>query len=262
MNPSRIILIGALSAAPCLAQAQSANQGAMDASGWSFRVAPYLWATATEGRFSHERLPLTLHGSKSFSETLDDLELGGMGMFEAQKGRYGLLLDGQYSRSSTVLNVPQGRFALPVHLATRHYSTLLAARYGLHEDAATTTDLIAGVRIWQVRMRMAYSAPLPTPPPVPQSYVGEQSHGWVDAQIGIKARHIFSNQLFVGGWVLAGAGDSNLSTDVMLVSGYRATEHLSIAAGYRWLSTDYTTSQGFVFDARMQGPGMGLEYSF
>lgn len=262
MKYCRIILLTALAAAPYLAHAQSVSETAPEARDWSFRFSPYLWGSATEGRFAHERLPFTLQGSKSFSDTLDDLELGGMGMFEAQKGRYGLLLDGQYSRSATVLNAPLGGFALPVQLKTRHYSTLVAARYGLYEDASNTLDLVAGLRIWQVRMRMAYSAPLPTPPPIPQSYGGEQNHGWVDAQIGVKARHTFPSQFFAGGWVLAGAGESKLSTDVMLVVGYRASEHLSVTTGYRWLSTNYTTGKGFVFDARMHGPGVGLEYVF
>ena len=141
-------------------------------------------------------------------------------------------------------------------------SGLLAWRYGLVERDATHLDLVAGVRVWSARVRLAYAVPVPTPPPVPQQYSGEQSHRWVDAQVGVKGRHGFGNGVFVGGWVLAGAGESDLSTDLMLLAGYDINERFAVIAGYRRLSTDFETGGGFRFDTTMQGPGLGLEYRF
>lgn len=263
MNSSgRFMLMLVLASTPCVVHGQTADESRWQDSGWSFRIAPYLWGTATEGRFAHQRLPFTLHGSKSLGDNLEDLELGGMGMFEARRGRYGFLADGQYSRSASSLNAALGGVALPVSLKTQHSSVLLAVSYGLHEDKATTVALVAGMRIWQVRLHMAYDAPVPTPPPIPQRYVDGQKQRWVDGQIGIKARHVFPSQAFIGGWALAGAGESKLSTDLALVAGYRVNDQISLTGGYRWLSTDYTTGSGFAFDAHMQGPGIGLEYTF
>ena len=154
------------------------------------------------------------------------------------------------------------RYATATRPAYQAESGLVAWRYGLVERDATYLDLVAGVRAWSARVRMAYAVPVPTPPPIPQQYAGGQSHRWVDAQVGVKGRHGFGNGMFVGGWVLAGAGESALSTDAMLLAGYDINDRFAVIAGYRRLSTDFKTSGGFRFDATMQGPGLGMEYRF
>ncbi|WP_334177270.1 hypothetical protein [Pseudoxanthomonas sp.] len=244
----------------CMAQVAQAQ--ARDADAWTFRLTPYVWGSSTDGSFAHARLPVDLHTSKSFSESLEDLDAGAMGAFEARKGRHGVLLDGQFAKLSTTVQVPVAGASLPVRLKTRSTSGLLAWRYGLLEREATQLDLVAGVRVWSARVRLAYAVPVPTPPPIPQQYAGEQSHRWVDAQVGVKGRHGFGNGFFVGGWVLAGAGESDLSTDLMLLAGYDIDERFSVIAGYRRLSTDFETSAGFRYDTTMQGPGLGIEYRF
>lgn len=253
-----VMLFGFGLGAPAV-QAQSATDDA-----WTFRVAPYLWGSSSEGHFAHARLPLDIHLSKSFSDTLEELDLGAMGMFEARKGRHGLLVDGQYAKlsSSVPVPVPMVGATLPVQLKTRMVSGLFAYRHGWIENETTQVDLVAGVRVWSARVRVAYAVPVPTPPPIPQQYAGEQSQRWADLQVGVKGRRAFSNGLFVGGWALVGTGESDLSTDLMLLAGYDLNERMSMVAGYRRLSTDYETSGGFRFDNTMQGPGLGLEYRF
>ena len=249
------VLAGLVCSAPMLAQAQAADA-------WTFRLTPYVWGSSTEGSFAHARLPVTVYTSKSFRDSLEELDAGAMGAFEARRGRHGLLLDGQFAKLSTTVQVPVAGAALPVRLKTRTTSGLLAWRYGLVERDATHLDLVAGVRVWSARVRLAYAVPVPTPPRVPQQYSGEQSHRWVDAQVGVKGRHCFGNGVFVGGWVLAGTGESDLSTDLMLLAGYDINERFAVIAGYRRLSTDFETGGGFRFDTTMQGPGLGLEYRF
>lgn len=229
---------------------------------WKFRIAPYLWGTAIDGNVAHERLPIDLHAGMSFGDVWGNLDVGAMGAFDARKGRYGVLADGMLAKLSTTVRAPVAGAALPVKLKTRTATGLLAFRYGWIENDAGYLDLIAGVRVWSARTRLAYAIPVPVPPPVPRQYSGSQQERWVDLQVGIKGRRVFANRVFVGGWVLAGKGESDLSTDLMLLAGYGVNERLSIVAGYRWLSTDYETSSGFKFDTTMQGPGIGLEYQF
>lgn len=259
---ARGVALFGLAVASSYAWGQSGPSPDDKADGWSFRLAPYVWGSSTEGTFAHERLPVKVHTSKSFSESLEELDAGAMGAFEARKGRHGLLLDGQFAKLSTTAYAPVAGTALPVRLKTRTSSGLMAWRYGLVERDRTHLDLVAGVRVWSARVRMAYAVPVPTPPPIPQQYAGEQSHRWVDAQVGVKGRHGFENGMFVGGWVLAGAGESDLSTDLMVLAGYDINERLSVIAGYRRLATDFETSGGFRFDTTMQGPGLGVEYRF
>ncbi|MEL1265757.1 hypothetical protein [Pseudoxanthomonas putridarboris] len=240
----------------------AARAQAADNEAWSFRIAPYLWGSAIDGNVAHARLPIDLHASMSFGDVWDNLDVGAMGTFEARKGRYGMLADGMLAKLSTTVHAPVAGAALPVRLKTRTATGLVAFQYGWLENDDGYLDLVAGVRVWSARTRLAYSIPVPVPPPVPQQYSGSQQERWVDLQVGIKGRRAFSNRMFVGGWALAGAGESDLSTDVMLLAGYDVNERLSVVAGYRWLSTDYETSSGFKFDTTMQGPGMGLEYRF
>lgn len=258
MTAKRLLVsvsIAALMPAAALAQQ-------VEDAGWQYRVAPYLWGSATEGHFAHARLPVELHTRTSFRDLLDDLELGAMGRLEARRGRHGGLVDGQFAKLSTTLQAPVAGAAIPVHLKTRSATALLAYQYRLRSSEHFHLDAIAGVRAWSARVRVAYAVAAPLPPPVPSRYAAEQQARWVDLQLGLKGRYGLSNGMFVGGWALAGAGESDLSTDVMLLAGYDFGPRVSIVAGYRWLSTDYAASNGFRFDTSMSGPGLGLEYRF
>lgn len=246
--------LGALSN-PTLAQAADKEE-------WKFRISPYLWGTAIDGDVAHARLPIDLHADLGFGDVWDNLDVGAMGAFEARKGRFGVFSDGMLAKLSTTVHAPVAGAALPVRLKTRTATGLLAFQYGWIESDAGHLDLVAGVRVWSARTRLAYSIPVPVPPPVPQQYSGSQTERWVDLQVGLKGRREFPNRMFVGGWALAGKGESDLSTDVILLAGYGINDQLSFIAGYRWLSTDYATSGGFKFDTTLQGPGIGLEYQF
>jgi hypothetical protein len=257
MNIKHGLALVALVLASPLAYAQTT-----DSAQWTYRVAPYLWATAIDGTVAHDRLPIDLSAEMDFGDVWENLELGGMGAFEASKGKYGIVADGLFARLSSTVYAPVAGASLPVDLETRTRTGLIAFRYGWRESETGHLDLIAGARFWSARTRLSYSIPVPPPPPIPQQFDGEQEESWVDLQVGVKGRHAFNNGAFVGGWVLAGAGESDLSTDVMLLAGYAISERTAVVAGYRWLSTDFETSSGFRYDTTMQGPGLGLEFTF
>lgn len=255
---ARTLAVACLCLSPGAAMAQASDQ-------WQFTIAPYGWGTAIEGHVAHARLPLDVHASLSFGDVLDHLDFGAMGAFEARRGQHGLLVDGLYSKMSTTMaapvpGVPGASF--PVRVKGRTMTALLAYEYRVVDTDYAHVDLLAGARVWNSRTRLAYSLPIPPPAPLPQAYSGEQTETWVDAQVGVKGRRSFDSGFFVGGWVLAGAGESDLSTDAMVMAGYEISDRLSLAAGYRAVSTDFETSSGFRFDTTLQGPGIGLEYHF
>ena len=82
------ILVGLAWVAPATAHAQDTQDDA-----WTLRLTPYVWGSSTEGTFAHARLPVTLRTSKSFRDSLEELDAGAMGAFEARRGRHGLLLE-------------------------------------------------------------------------------------------------------------------------------------------------------------------------
>ena len=229
---------------------------------WTFRIAPYLWGTAISGSVAHEGLPIEPHASMSFGDVWKHLDVGAMGSLEARKGKYGVLADGLLAKVSTTAYAPIGGAQLPIHLKSRTATGLIAFEYRAWENQASQIDLLAGLRYWSVRTRFSYAMPVAPPPPIPQQYSGEQEKGQYDLQLGIKGRHTFANRMYVGAWALAGKGDSKLSTDAMLLVGYEVNDKLSIGAGYRRISTDFSTAKGFKFKTTMQGPGLGLDYRF
>lgn len=242
------------------AQAQPADEDR-----WSYRAMPYLWSTSFDGSVSHAQLPLGFRADSGFGDAWKDLDvdkIGGMGAFEASKGRHGILVDGLYAKLSTTVQAPLMGAQLPARLKLRASTGLVAYRYGWLENTSSHLDLLVGARMWSVRTRIGYTAPFPLPPPIPEHYSGEQKADWIDLQIGLKGRHSFPNRAFVGGWALAGRGESDMSSDVMLMTGYTFNDRTSLVAGYRWLSSDYASSGGFSFDTTLHGPGLGLEYQF
>ncbi len=242
--------------------ASTANAQDSNASGWSFRLAPYLWGTAIEGDVSHAGLPGDVHAGMSFRDLLDDLDAGTMGAFEARKGRHGLLVDGLFAEVSTRADLPVASAQLPVKLKASSATGLIAYQYRLADDGATQWDLIAGARFWSVRTELSYSLPAPPPPPTPQQYDGKQREHWNDLQVGLKGRHRFANGAVVGAWALVGSGGSDLSSDLMLMAGYEISQRTSVNVGYRWVSTNFKTASGFKFDTALQGPGLGMEFRF
>lgn len=257
MNMKHGLAFLALALTSPLAHAQTAASD-----GWSYHLTPYLWGTAIEGTVAHDRLPIDLSAELDFGDVWENLELGGMGAFEARKGRYGVFADGLFARLSSTVYAPVAGAALPVDLETRTRTGLIAFRYGWKESESGHLDLVAGARFWSARTRLSYAIPVPPPPPIPQQFDGEQEESWVDLQVGVKGRREFGNGSFIGGWVMAGAGESDLSTDVMLMAGYKLSDRTAVVAGYRWLSTDFETSSGFRYDTTMQGPGLGLDFTF
>ena len=235
---------------------------AAEAGDWEYRIVPYVWGAGIDGTLAHDRLPVSVHPSASFGDIWENLDFAAMVAFEAQRDRHGLVGELITLRMSSTVDVPVPTtdLSVPVDLGGDTTSVLLAYQYRWFAESHGHLDLVAGVRYWSTATEFAYALPSPPPPPVPQAYDGSQSRDWVDLQVGIKDRREFGNGTYLGGWMLGGAGGSDLSMDVMLLGGYRFNERFALSAGYRWLRTDYS-SGGFTFDATMQGPGVGFEFA-
>ena len=231
--------------------------------GWNYRIVPYVWGASIDGTLAHDRLPVDVHPSGSFSDIWNNLDFAAMAAFEAQRDRHGVVAELVTLRLSGTarMPIPPLGASVPVELDGDSTTVLLAYQYRMVDAAHAHLDLVAGARYWSTRTGFAYALPAPPPPPVPQSYDASQSRSWIDPQLGIKGRRDFAHSVYVGAWLLAGAGESDLTVDAMLMAGYRFNDLVAPTAGYRWMTTDFS-SGGFTFDATLQGPGLGLEYAF
>lgn len=235
-----------------------------DTDGWKFRVTPYVWGAGMDGKVSQFGLPTT-RINQSFGDVLGSLKFGGMLAVEARKDRFGLLADVLYVRlgesGKAVAPVPPAPvpgIGVKARANVTLSTALLAGQYRAVEAPQGYVDLMAGVRHWSVDTRVRISSPA-----LGLNLSGRESESWNDAILGAKALYRLDDRLYGLGWAMIGGFGSNVrsSSDIMLGLGYSLNDRAALLLSYRHLAVNYRKS-GFVYDTRMHGPALGLDYRF
>ncbi|MBE0438713.1 MAG: hypothetical protein IBX57_02930 [Gammaproteobacteria bacterium] len=255
--------VGAILALSFTSSVQSHDLGP-DHDGWQFRLTPYVWGAGMDGRVAQFGLPTT-HISQSFGEVLDNLKLGGMLAVEARKDRFGLLADVLHVRlgESGQAVVPAPPAPIPgisvkARASVNLTTALFAGQYRTIDMPQGYLDLIAGVRHWSVNTRITISSQA-----LGVNLSGQESESWNDAMVGAKALYKLDDRFYTLGMAMIGGFGSNVrsSSDIMLGLGYSLNDRAALLLSYRHLAVDYRKSD-FVYDTRMHGPGIGLDYRF
>jgi len=254
---SAILCMLAVLAAASLSLARAEEVAKSDpADGWSFAFAPYGWIAGLKGTMA------TLPGlpavgvDASFSDILDNLDMGFMGAGEARKGRYGLFVDILYMDVSASAGTPGPVFS-SASLKAKTLTVLLAGEYRLVEEERGGLDVLVGTRIWVVDTTLTLN------PGLLPGTSRTDSETWADPVIGLKGNVALWGDLrltafgYVGGFGLV----SHYVYDLFGALEYRFRDWISVAAGYRYLSVDYDTD-GFVWDVWMSGPLLGVIFRF
>lgn len=129
--PAVLIISGILSFSA--KAAQTISQGHKQAEGWQFTFAPYLWGAGIRGNVGH-RATGTQFMKTDFSDIVRDLDVAVMGMGEARKGHYSLLVDLMYIDTSTHSDLPDGAPASRLKVDNRTVSGFLGGGYTLLEE--------------------------------------------------------------------------------------------------------------------------------
>jgi hypothetical protein len=132
---------------------------------------------------------------------------------------------------------------------------LLTPKIGLRviNEEKIKIDALTGFRYWHFGESLNFN-----PSPLGLNFSGSQN--FVDPLVGGRIEVAFSPKVLVtilgdvGGW---GAG-SQLEYQVAGLLGYKIKPTWSLQAGYRYLTVDYRTSRGFVFNATSSGVVFGL----
>jgi opacity protein-like surface antigen len=224
--------------------------------GWTFAFAPYLWAAGMTGDIAQFGLP-EVDVDLSFSDIMENFDIGFMGVGEVRHDRFGILTDLMYIKLSAGNHVdPKGPIDAKVDLSTETFTFLGAAEYRLIDDEAGSLDALAGARLWWVSTDFDFSgAALDTS--------ANDSETWVDPIVGLRGRFNLSPDFFLTSWgMIGGFGvSSDFTWDVMGGIGYQASDSISLIAGYRGMGVDYKNS-GFVFDVVQDGPILGAVFRF
>jgi len=242
---------------------------------WALQITPYMWAAGFKGDISpFERAP-TIEVEKSFSDVLDDLNFGGFVNIWGRYDRFVFSGDAMYVDTTEShgagplpafqipglgVTIPPGA-SIDAEVDTQQFMATLQGGYRVFETPQFTLDALAGARFWHISNDVTVTASHPAIGSRTASH--DESFSWVDPVIGARAFFRLTEELSlqaqadIGGF---GAG-SDLTWSALATVNYIFTDHLSVSAGYKLLDVDYDHG-GYVYDARLSGPALGLTYRF
>jgi opacity protein-like surface antigen len=222
-------------------------------SGWEFTFSPYAWAAGLDGTVGIGTVTADI--DLSFSDILENLDIGAMGHFEARNGRWALLFDGLWLKLDSRAATPG-----PLYGGARVdvEELRLAAQVSYRAlEGPTTLDLLAGLSYFSIDSDFAL---------LPGTLAGGQigtSEDWIDPIIGFHLRHELSERWFtmlrgeIGGFSVG----SDLTWQAMAGVGYQTGDSSAVFLGYRHLDIDYDDN-GFVYDTATSGFILGMNFSF
>jgi hypothetical protein len=250
---------------------------------WEFEVVPYLWMSAMKGDVTLKGIEGSVN--MSFSDIWNDLTFGAMLKIEARKGRWGIFLDTVYMnledniQGKRTFTGPQGQRTAEI-LADADISMeqwvlefggfyeLTKTPVGQDKDKMMYLDLLVGGRYWylstDVDVGLVLDANRNT---IARNISKSGSKDWIDPFVGLRTRIQLTEKLMlvlrgdIGGF---GVG-SDFSWNAAGYFGYRASEMISLWAGYHALGVDYKSGGGnskIVYDMIFQGPVLVVGFRF
>jgi hypothetical protein len=243
---SLAVLLFLAAASPALAQAPADDS-------WKVTIAPYFMGAAMNGTTAIKGQEMTV--DMSFSDILDHLKFGAMGLAVARKGNWGFGGDAIWMSLGA-----NGTGPGPVGVTgSADVSQGAFAFYGLRR-LAPCVDLTFGGRINTLQGTLSFNGPNQ------RSFDGSKT--WFDPIVGVQFRtpengrrwhaQVYSE---IGGF---GVG-STITWQVFPTFGVNLAKWASIDFGYRWLDIDYKSGDGatlFKYDVLTQGPVLGFVFRF
>jgi len=247
----------------CLGLAFSHNSVAAESDPWQFEFTPYLLAAGLDGTIGvkgHES-----DVDASFSDILDNLDGGFMGMFEARKGPWQFGAEAVYMKlgSETVNKVEgpggivSGKGKLKAAATMKIYQGSIGYRV---KDAVTKVDLIGAARYTKLGSNMKVSVQF-DPPIFDGSRKAKGSDSWIDGVVGARVQHPVSDAVTLVGYGDVGAGGSDLTYQLLAGANWEFRDGFAAKFGYRHLYWDYEDG-GNVWDMTASGPYLGLGIRF
>jgi len=210
-----ILALAGLSALP--ARAQSAG----NADKWQFEITPYFWTSGLKVDAKQGLVP-EQETEVSFNDIFKVVHLGLSGMFEARKGRLGILFDGSYVELQKDVTTQYGDIDFGANMG--NYS--LAAMFRAAEGKALL-DLLAGARY----NTMSNDLKLTTGPLAGRSV--SSTDDWVDGFVGMRLIVPLAKRWALVGYGDIGMGGAKLSWQALGWLDWRISKVFALKAGYR-----------------------------
>jgi len=233
---------------------------------WKFTVIPFMWATTIDSKVTVGGYDVETR--TSFSDIWQNLNGAMMIRLEAQKGKFGLFLEPQYSKIKVDGTFVRQRHAnlpaIPRDLTLTYEQWTVEGggfyqagkwRVGEDKDQWVVVDVLAGARYWSIKVDLDTSTIINP----------DRSNSWVDPIIGARLNADLSRKVMlnlradIGGF---GVG-SDFSWNGLAAIGYRFTENITGLLGYRALYVNYKSGTSRArYEETLHGPIMGLAFTF
>lgn len=233
------------------------------ASDWVVQVTPYLWASGLNGDISPFQAAPTIHVEKSFSDVMEDFNMGGFLNIWARRDRFVFSGDVMYvstTSAKTTRVLPDlfpGGLEVSGELDSVEFNATAQMGYRVIDTSQFTFDALAGGRVWYISNDVTIRTDLLG------SISREEDFSWIDPVVGARAFYNVTDRLSlmamgdIGGF---GAG-SDVTWSILGTVNYTINDNWSVSAGYKHLSVDYD-NDGYVFDVDLSGPVLGATYRF
>jgi hypothetical protein len=218
--------------------------------GWVHSVALYLLAAGLDGTVTAKGVEAEIDAS--FSDILEDLEMGAMVAYRGESERYALTLDTIYMGLGAQGDIGPSTAEVDVD------ELVVELDWCWRIDPMT--DLFVGARYWGISTDLALSGP------GPGASVNADEE-WIDPLIG--ARHTLP---LAEDWSLTLRGDiggfgvgSDFSWQAVARVNWQMTQSSLLAFGYRAVAVDYEDGSGtdeFRYDVTTSGFLAGFAFTF
>jgi hypothetical protein len=238
---------------------------AVESDAWQFEATPYLFAAGLDGEVGIRGVNSDV--DVSFSDIVDRLDAGFMGLFTANRGPWTYSLEAVYMKledeGAKRVTGPFGRVSVSGALKVTMKLSVFqaAAAYRIWEDT-TTVDLLGGLRYNKLEADAdvdVTTTPAIVFPGGAKSAGGSES--WTDAIVGVRAVHPVSDKVALVGYADVGAGGSDLTYQFILGANWEFSEDFTAKFGYRQLYWDYKNDEK-KWDMTASGPYLGLGIRF
>lgn len=219
---------------------------------WKHEVAPYVFGAAMDGRSGVGNAVVDIDAG--FSDILDNLETGFMGMYRGTYGRYSVTFDGIFMALGANGTGPSGFATGDVDMD----QLALEADFGYAVTEQFT--VFAGLRYNDLSLETSTVGPL-------GSRSREASKSWIDPVVGAHFTLPLSDP-----WSLNLRGDvggfgvgSELAWQGIATLRWQATPSFGVLAAYRYIDMDYEDGDGnaaFIYDVSISGPALGFVFTF
>jgi hypothetical protein len=232
------------------------------------KFSPYGWLTRMNGDVSVGRVtaPLDITFGKMWDLDFHDLDFAFLGQLEAYYGRLGILANGAYFALNPDTSIRQFDFGSRVSqtaLDVDFTYTLFGTPETKCGCISPRFDLIAGIRYYSLTGDVTVTGPFDN------SASRSGAVAWTDLVLGgrfvipVNASWSFSARGDYGGFGINGC--SQAAWNVELLGQYQWSDRVSLFAGYRWLSVDFSQGSGsdyFRYNVQTDGPLVGVTFRF